>query len=138
MRTVLIDTNAYGALAGNDRKVLAAIGAAETVILSLFVLGELHAGFRGGTRFQENLDQLTRFIRKPTVKVGFPSTETAEIYGQLKVALHRKGTPIPINDVWIAAQAIEHGAVLVSYDRHFLVVPGVRVWDAGTIQRSCQ
>lgn len=130
MKTVLVDTNAYGALLGGDRKVLAAIGAAETVILSFFVLGELYAGFRGGTKFHENVDRLARFLEKPRVKLRLPSTDTAEIYGQIKDDLKRKGTPIPINDVWIAAHTIEYGAILVSYDTHFRTVPGLRVWDA--------
>ncbi|MBT6145371.1 MAG: hypothetical protein HOH74_08080 [Gemmatimonadetes bacterium] len=55
--------------------------------------------------------------------------ESAEIFGQVKDALKRAGTPIPMNDVWISAQAIETGSVVVTYDGHFSKVPGLRLWD---------
>ena len=57
------------------------------------------------------------------------SQETAEIYSDIKMALKKKGTPIPLNDVWIAAHTVETGAKLITYDSHFLKVPGLRVWE---------
>jgi tRNA(fMet)-specific endonuclease VapC len=55
--------------------------------------------------------------------------ETADVFGQVKDQLQRAGTPIPMNDVWIAAQALETGSVVVTYDEHFKKVPGLRLWD---------
>jgi tRNA(fMet)-specific endonuclease VapC len=68
---------------------------------------------------------------KPTVKILNATTETSEVFGYIKSNLKIAGTPIPINDVWIAAHAIETGSVLVSFDAHFIKVPGIRLWDDG-------
>ena len=87
--------------------------------MSIIVLGELFAGFRGGTRMKENRARLAGFLAKPTVRTLELSTETAEVYGQIKDALKKAGTPIPINDVWLSAQAIETGSVLITFDNHF-------------------
>ena len=54
---------------------------------------------------------------------------TAEVFGVVKNQLKQAGTPIPINDVWIAAHAIETGSWLVTFDRHFTLIPGVLLWD---------
>lgn len=69
------------------------------------------------------------FLSKPTVRTLELSIETADIYGQIKDGLRKAGTPIPINDVWLSAQAVENGAVLVTFDSHFTKVPGVRLWE---------
>ena len=130
MRSALVDTNAYAQLLGGDERVLDVLGEAETVYMSAVVVGELLAGFRGGSRLRENRAQLSRFLQQPTVRPLEVSAETAEVFGQIKDTLKRAGTPIPMNDVWLSAQAIETGSVIVTFDRHFVVVPGVRIWDA--------
>ncbi|RKX61692.1 MAG: twitching motility protein PilT, partial [Thermodesulfobacteriota bacterium] len=56
------------------------------------------------------------------------SNETAEVFGMVKTSLRQAGTPIPINDAWIASHALEVGAVVVTYDKHFAMVPGLRLW----------
>jgi tRNA(fMet)-specific endonuclease VapC len=56
--------------------------------------------------------------------------ETAEIFGEIKDRLRRAGAPIPVNDLWLAAQAVETGSVLVTYDKHFSQVPGLRLWGS--------
>ncbi len=129
MKRILIDTNAYARFMAGDERVLDVLAAAETVHLSTVVLGELFAGFRGGSRLQENRSLLTTFLQKPTVRTLEVSTEAADVFGQVKDTLKRSGTPIPMNDVWIAAQAIETGSVIVSFDEHFRKVPGLRLWD---------
>lgn len=130
MKRVLLDTNAYThLLAGND-SVLDAISEADQVYLSVFVMGELLAGFRGGNKFVENRNILKIFIQKPTVALLNATEETADIFGQIKTELRQAGTPIPINDIWIAAHAIESGAVLISYDHHFSKIPGLRRWSS--------
>ena len=129
MKRILLDTNAYARFFGGDEGVLGVLGGAETVYLSAIVLGELFAGFRGGSKFRENRIQLSRFLQKPTVRELEVTTETAEVFGQVKDRLKRAGIPLPMNDVWIAAQAIETGSVIVTYDEHFNKVPGLRIWD---------
>ena len=135
MRRVLLDTNAYARFFGGDEAVLGALGEAETVFLSVIVMGELFAGFHGGSKVKENRDQLSRFLAKPTVQELAVTAETAEVFGEVKETLKRAGTPIPMNDVWIAAQAIESGSVVVTYDEHFRKVPGLRLWGGLVLER---
>ena len=80
-------------------------------------------------RLKQNLTRLADFLAKPTVSALEISAETAEVYGQIKNRLRRAGTPIPINDVWLSAQAIETGAALITFDGHFGSVPEVRQWE---------
>lgn len=128
MKRILLDTNAYAGLLAGDTSILDEVAEAEQIHLSVFVLGELLAGFRGGARLAQNRQWLKTFLAKPTVSFLSASTETAEIFGQIKNDLRKAGTPIPINDVWIAAHAMETGSVLVTYDRHFQGIPGLRLW----------
>ena len=129
MKKVVIDTSAYVRLLAGKEDVLDAIAAADTIFFSVFVLGELYAGFAGGSRERENKALLHRFLSKPSVKMLNATAETADVFGMLKSNLKRAGTPLPINDVWIAAHAIETGSVVITYDAHFKMVPGVRLWD---------
>ncbi len=130
MKKVLIDTNAYSRIGRGDEEVLAVLAEADTVYLSIFVLGELLAGFRGGTQERQNRKELRDFRAAPTVMFLPATEETAEIFGAVKDALKRQGTPIPLNDVWIAAHALETGATLLSWDAHFDAVKGLRRWPA--------
>ncbi len=128
MTAILLDTNAIVALFKGDASILEMAARADCVYVSAITVGELEAGFRGGSRYAENLAILNRFLSKPTVAVLPVGRETGECFGRVKDALRRKGSPIPINDVWLAAQSMETGAVLVSYDRHFEAVAGLRLW----------
>ena len=131
MRAILLDTNAVTALFQGDQAVMDIMSTTETVYFSAIVIGELEAGFRGGSRYAENLAILNRLLEKPSVEVISVGRETGECFGRIRTALKAKGTPIPINDVWIASQCMERGAVLVSYDRHFDAVEGIRLWIKG-------
>ena len=122
MKKIIIDTNSYARLLAGDDNVLGAISSAETIYMSVFVLGELYAGFAGGAKKRENMDTLQRFLMKPAVKILNATAETAEVFGQVKFNLKRSGTPLPINDVWIAACCMEVGGTLLTRDRHFEVV----------------
>ena len=129
MNKVLLDTNAYAALLGGDERVLEALAGSVELFMSIFVLGELWAGFCGGSKERENRQRLGAFLSKPSVSIIEGSRDTAEIFGRIKDDLRRAGTPIPINDIWIAAHATEHGAQVITYDRHFGLVPGLLLWD---------
>jgi tRNA(fMet)-specific endonuclease VapC len=129
VRKALLDTSAYTALLGGDEKVLEGLADVSQVFMSVFVLGELWAGFHGGRKDGENRERLDSFLGKPSVSVLDATRDTAEIFGRIKDRLRRAGTPIPINDVWIAAHAVEHGAQIITYDRHFSFIPGLLLWE---------
>ena len=129
MKKIVLDTNAYTRLLTGDNDALEAVSSAETVYMSVFVLGELYAGFAGGARERENKDTLQRFLMKSTVKILNATSETAEVFGLVKFNLMKSGKPLPINDVWIASHALETGAVVVTYDAHFKSIPGLRLWE---------
>ena len=131
MRRLLLDTNAYARLAEGEKALIDVLGDADEVFVSVFVLGELYAGFKGGRYEKKNREGLRAFLGSPTVKLLFATDETAESFAAVKDALRRQGTPIPITDVWIAAHALEVGATLVTYDAHFDHVKGLRRWPGG-------
>jgi tRNA(fMet)-specific endonuclease VapC len=122
---VLLDTNAYSALKRGVDAVVRHVTRAETVFLSTIVAGELLAGFRQGTRLRKNLAELDAFIDNPHVTVVPVSLVTADRFGRIAAALRAKGRPIPTNDIWIAAHAMETGADLLSFDEHFVEVDGL-------------
>ena len=128
MNHVLIDTNAYSALMGGDRDVLDVIADADTVYMSVFVIGELLAGFKKGTRENENRELLEVFLSKPTIRIISATFDTSEFFASIKDNLRKSGKPIPINDVWIAAHCMESGSMLITYDKHFSEIPGLLIW----------
>jgi tRNA(fMet)-specific endonuclease VapC len=129
MRKVLLDTNAYSKLLSGDKNVLTALAKADIVYMSIFVLGELYAGFKGGNKEPININLLNKFLQKPTVETINATGETAMVFGQVKSILKKAGTPLPINDVWIAAHTFETGSVLITYDTHFQQIPDLRIWE---------
>ena len=96
------------------------------------MLGELLAGFAAGTRESKNRSELAQFLNSPRVGVYPVTADTAVSYALVCASLRRKGQPIPSNDLWIAASALEHGAALLSLDVHFANVEGLRLG-----QRQC-
>ena len=100
---------------------------AELIYVPTIVLGELHAGFCLGSHYEKKRQQLEAFLDVPGVQITLPDEAVAERYGYLGRDLRQQGTPIPTNDLWIAASAMETGARLVSYDAHFECVPGLIV-----------
>lgn len=129
MKKMLLDTNAYTGLLSGDERVLDYISKARVVLMSVIVIGELHAGFRGGLKQSQNNELLQKILKKSSVEIINVTIETAEIFGMVKDNLKKAGTPLPINDIWIAAQAIEMGSILISFDSHFRKIPGLRIWD---------
>jgi len=129
MKQVLLDTNAYSELLKGDERVLSEIGEAEKVYMSVFVLGELFYGFKGGRREIQNRGYLKKFLSKHTVRMLEASEQTAEYFSEIKHNLKTLGKKIPLNDVWIAAHVMQHGAILITFDKHFEHIPGVRIWQ---------
>lgn len=120
---ILLDTSAYSALQRGHQPILDVMRRSESVAVSAVVLGELYSGFRAGNRWAENTAQLAQFLSKPSVRVLNVTEETALRYAEVDVYLRKKGRPIPRNDVWIAAVALEHGLQLLTLDIHFREIP---------------
>jgi predicted nucleic acid-binding protein len=116
---VLIDTNIYAELMAGNNQTADVLGSFDAVLLSPIVYGELLDGFRGGKKERENRKILDEFCAQPRTTLIPVTDVTAEWFAEIKHNLKSKGMPIPINDVWIAASSMEHGAVLFSYDSHF-------------------
>lgn len=126
MRPILIDTNAYTAFMLGDAAVVEVVAHAERIFLNSVVLGELLGGFAAGTREAKNRGELARFLESPRVEVMAVTAQTADSYALVYSGLRRKGQPIPTNDLWIAASALEHGAALLTRDAHFGQIDGLR------------
>ena len=124
---VLLDSNAYSLLMRGHGQVAELVRTAEEVLLSAVVVGELLYGFRRGSRFERNFGEIQSFLSSPYVSVVTVGQVTADRYSRIAASLRAKGRPIPTNDVWIAAHAMETGADLVSADAHFEHVDGL-VW----------
>ncbi|HEX7184238.1 MAG TPA: type II toxin-antitoxin system VapC family toxin [Thermoanaerobaculia bacterium] len=116
---VLLDTNAYSALLQGHELVAEQVRSAEEVLLSIVVVGELLFGFRNGSRYEENARALRSFLEDPHVRLLPVTWDTADLFGRISAALRKKGRPIPTNDIWIAAHAMEVSADLISSDPHF-------------------
>ena len=124
MRT-LLDFNAYSRLMRDDDQTAAVVRGATEILMSAVVIGELLYGFRNGSRFDRNAADLRSFLDNPYVSFVPVGSISADRYSRIAAALRAKGNPIPTNDVWIAAHAMETGADLVSADRHFEAVDGI-------------
>ncbi|MCC6493980.1 MAG: type II toxin-antitoxin system VapC family toxin [Pirellulales bacterium] len=124
---LLIDTNRYKDAVARDFEVAERLQAAEEVWLSVITVGELLAGFAQGTRRERNEARLRQMIEMQGVGVLVPDFDTAQLYGQIIAHLRKQGMLIPTNDVWIAAQALQHGLLLDTRDQHFRRVPGVQL-----------
>ena len=123
--TLTLDTNAYAELRRGHPGVADLVRRARRVLFSPFVAGELMYGFRMGSRAQQNRRDLEAFLASPHVELLPVTLVTADRFALVAQSLKRKGKPIPSNDVWIAAHALESGADLVSFDRHFEHVDGL-------------
>lgn len=122
---ILLDSSAYSHLKRGDRRIAEIVRGSEEILLSTIVIGELLYGFRKGSRLERNLQELHDFLSSPYVTVITVSFTTADRYARIAASLRAKGRPIPANDIWIAAHALEAGADLVSYDRHFDQIDGL-------------
>jgi tRNA(fMet)-specific endonuclease VapC len=122
---VLLDTSAYSALFRGDEEAKTILHGAAEVSLTPVIVGELLAGFSGGRYEARNRQLLKDFLSTPRVRVYSVDQETSERYAAVWLHLRKQGTPIPTNDLWIAASAMQHGLNILTSDRHFLKVPQV-------------
>ena len=122
---IFLDTSAYSAFMRGHDKILDLIQQAERIAVNPIVLGELLAGFRLGKRQVKNNNLLDRFLDSPRVASLPIDDGTARRYSDIVEHLRRSGTPVPTNDLWIAASAMQHGLILISTDTHFEKVPQI-------------
>jgi tRNA(fMet)-specific endonuclease VapC len=122
---IALDTNAYGAAARAEPKAVALLRAANQITLPFVVLAELRAGFAAGTAGRRNEAALARFLGSPRVDVLYPDEQTTHHYASVYAQLRRQGTPIPTNDLWIAALVVQHDLVLYTHDAHFAKIPQI-------------
>ena len=122
---LLLDTSAYSGFRKGVPSVVEKISGCGSVLISPVMLGELMYGFRKGGKFEQNMRMIRRFLDHEAVEIAPLGEITADRYSRIVMQLKKDGSPIPINDVWIAAQAMEHGAELLTSDHHFEQVAGL-------------
>ncbi|MGQ0814374.1 MAG: type II toxin-antitoxin system VapC family toxin [Gemmatimonadota bacterium] len=118
-----LDTNRYVDFCRGAADVITMLEHAEAVYIPLVVVGELRAGFAVGSKGARNERTLRRFLMQDGVSVVFADEQTTHHYASVYRQLRVQGTPIPTNDMWIAALVLQHDLVLYARDRHFDHLP---------------
>ncbi len=119
MSRICLDTSAYSHFQRGHGRVVEAIDSATWVGVPSIVLGELHTGFTLGHQAGEDKRDLRTFLDHPVVEVLVVDEAAARIYAEIVAALRTAGTPLPTNDIWIAALAAREDAAVLTYERHF-------------------
>jgi predicted nucleic acid-binding protein len=114
-----LDTSAFSQLKRGHSPVVNLIDSAEWIGVPAIVLGELWMGFGLGDRFKRNAVGLQAFLGNAVVETLPVDGEVARIFGEIATDLRKRGTPLPTNDIWIAASAVQAGSPLLTYDAHF-------------------
>jgi tRNA(fMet)-specific endonuclease VapC len=125
MKKVLIDTNIYSLAMKGDQTIIENLRKIDQIGISIISIGELFSGFKGGVREEKNKEELNLFLDSPRVSIHPVDVQTADFYASILNNLKSAGTPIPINDIWIAACAFQHGYKLFTKDKHFDFIPGL-------------
>jgi predicted nucleic acid-binding protein len=126
VKSILIDTSAYVAFKRGQPDAIAVVRSAPAIEVNAIVVGELLSGFAASAHDDRDRQEFEAFLTSPRVILLPLDRRTAEVYAAVYRALRSAGTPIPTNDMWIAASAIQHGLALFTYDRHFGAVAGLR------------
>jgi tRNA(fMet)-specific endonuclease VapC len=124
---ILLDTSGYSAFLRGDISIKRRLQEADEIVVNPIILGELKAGFLFGKSRRRNEDELALFLSSPRVTLARVDEGTSDRYAAILDGLRRAGTPIPTNDLWIAATAMQHGLRVITTDAHFLRVPQILV-----------
>ncbi|MFH0824642.1 MAG: type II toxin-antitoxin system VapC family toxin [Pseudomonadota bacterium] len=119
----LLDTNIIIALFAGEREIKEQLAAAEEVFLPSIAVGELCYGAKKSARPQQNLERINELTE--SIVVLACDVETARYYGDVKNKLRLKGQPLPENDIWIAALALQHNLTPATRDAHFQEIEGL-------------
>jgi len=119
MSRLCLDTSAYSHFQRGDPVVVEILDGAEWVGVPAVTLGELRTGFLGGGQRIRNEMELSGFLSNPVVEVLAVDEEVSRHYAEIVSDLRRAGSPLPTNDIWIAATAARAGALVLTYDNHF-------------------
>ncbi|VAW12713.1 hypothetical protein MNBD_BACTEROID05-314 [hydrothermal vent metagenome] len=119
MNEILIDTNFYTEIMRGSEESRHIVRRAKKIVMCPIVIGELFYGFKNGTREKRNVEQLQDFLFLPSVETLSITYKTSEFFALIMHQLKKSGNPIPTNDLWIAACAIEHGLAVATNDSHF-------------------
>ncbi len=119
MSRICLDTSAYSHFMRGEAAAKNIIGSARWIGLPSVVLGELRTGFLLGNQAAKNEEELSRFLSHPLVETLVVDDAASRIYSEIMVDLRRSGTPLPTNDIWVAAVAAREGATVVTHDDHF-------------------
>lgn len=133
MKNILLDTNAYVAFKRGVQDAVDIVRLAEQIGVSIIVMGELLAGFVSGGQESRNRQELSEFLSSPRIRIFLADDGTVEYYARIFRQLKNKGKPIPTNDLWIAATAMQHGFAVFTYDDHFSSIDNLLVCRAPEI-----
>jgi tRNA(fMet)-specific endonuclease VapC len=130
LKNLLIDTNVYVAFMRNEPNIVKLLRHVDKIALNTVVLGELLAGFKGGGREEVNRNELDQFLDSPRVEMLALDESSANYFAQIFNALKKIGKPVPTNDIWIAASAMQSGRTLATLDSHFSYIAGLSLHPA--------
>ncbi len=121
---MIIDTSALSAMADGDPAIISALNRAEQMLVPVIVLGEYRYGIAQSRHRASYEHWLTDLLQDCLVlDINEPTTQYC---ADINLELKRLGKPIPTNDLWIAALCRQHSLPLLSRDRHFDLVPGIK------------
>lgn len=121
----LLDSNIIIALFADEVAIKDSLAKAEEVFVPSIAIGELYFGARKSVRTRDNLTRIDEFAADNVV-LGC-DTDTARRYGEIKAGLRLKGNPLPENDIWIAAIALQHGLTMITRDTHFNEIENLKI-----------
>ena len=122
---IILDTSAYSAFLRGNSEIKFSLQQADEVFFNPIIIGELFAGFIMSKNEKKNKSILNEFLSSPRVKIIDIDKETSERYAIILNYLRSKGTPIPTNDIWISASAMQYGLKVLTTDTHYLNVPQI-------------
>ena len=125
---IVLDTNAYTALIANDASMATAIQKCDKVILPVIVIAELFSGFKVGNKEEYNMQIFEQFLQISKIEIAPIDYDSAMIYADIYKQLKHDGKPIPVNDIWIAAITIQQKAAVLTLDKHFSYVKGLKIY----------
>jgi len=127
INTVIIDTNAYAEFMRGNKIAIEVIQKVKNIIITPILTGELLSGFLLGSKENENKSDLKKFLDSKRVITLNIDTRTSEYFAKIYKILRKNGTPIPTNDMWIAAIAMQYDFAIFSFDKHFINLSGIKL-----------